>query len=411
VKILLCSISSPHELTGIGKYNGELVEWFRDKGHHVDVLTTLPYYPYWEIYKGYENDKFKIERSERGNIYSVRLPVSKNVSTLRRIMMDVVFGLKTVVRLPRLAYRQKYDIIVLVLPPITAFLSAIFGKVAGRSKLHIHVQDLQLEAAGDLDLLPAPLLNLLERFEKYCLAKADLVTTISNKMADQLRRKITNDSPTVSLLENWADTDIIKPIPDKSWLKNKYEYPEDTFLVVYSGNIGEKQGVGQLLAVASMLENHKKIQFLILGDGAGKKKLLEKNKELNLSNVRFGELVAESHLNRMLNGSDIQLVLQKKMAGDSFLPSKYINILSAGIPSVITAQKGTALYTMATENKTSIVVEAENTTMLAEAVLRLFNKKEFRKRLAKNSRMLALQSYGKDEILNNLQQTYMRMLN
>jgi hypothetical protein len=25
--------------------------------------------------------------------------------------------------------------------------------------------------------------------------------------------------------------------------------------------------------------------------------------------------------------------------------------------------------------------------------------------------MLALQSYGKDEILNNLQQTYMRMLN
>jgi colanic acid biosynthesis glycosyl transferase WcaI len=166
-----------------------------------------------------------------------------------------------------------------------------------------------------------------------------------------------------------------------------------------------------MLAVASMLENHKKIQFLILGDGAGKKKLLDKNEELNLSNVRFGELVAESHLNLMLNGSDIQLVLQKKMAGDSFLPSKYINILSAGIPSVITAQKGTALYTMATENKTSIVVEAENTTMLAEAVLRLFNKKEFRKRLAKNSRMLALQSYGKDEILNNLQQTYMRMLN
>lgn len=406
MKILLCSISSPHELTGIGKYNGELVEWFRENGHHVNVLTTMPYYPYWEIYEGYKDENYKVELSDNGNIYAVRLPVSKKVCTARRLMMDGTFGLKTFTRLPQLARRQKYDIIQLVLPPITALPAAIMAKDAGSAKLHIHVQDLQLEAANELNLLPGFMISMLEALEKRCLRSADYVTTISNNMLAQLKSKITQKSTQTGLVENWADTELIKPIDDKSWLKNKMGYPESTFLIVCSGNIGEKQGVGQILPVAKMLKDHENIQFLILGDGAKKQALAKQRQEQNIDNIRLGDLVPKPQLNRMLNGADIQLVLQKKMAADSFFPSKYINIVSAGIPSVVTARPHTELYSIAEEYETSIVVEPENAQMLAEAILRLYKDKKLRSALSDNARRLALERYGKDAILGALEENY-----
>lgn len=410
MKILLYSISSPHEITGIGKYNGELLEWLREKGYQTDMMASLPYYPFWEIYEGYRNEQYKVERSNYGNLYSVLLPVSKNVNSLRRIWIDLVFMLKTLIRVPYLCLKNKYDIILLVLPPLSVFPVAIFSKFLIGAKLHIHVQDLQIEAAREMELLPGQILTVLESIEKICFYFADFVTSISDNMVVQIRKKNSGSSQKVFVIENWADTESTQPIDKKGWLKSEYGFNENTFLVVYSGNIGEKQGVDQILPVAKQLRDIKDVQILILGDGTNKEQLIEKSNKLGLSNITFGNLVPKEHLNLMLNGSDVQLIIQRKEATDSFLPSKYINILSAGIPSIVTAHEGTELHSIVDSNTTSLLVEPENASKLAESILVLYNNEDLRSILSKNSREFALKKYGRESILQRLVDHYKILL-
>ena len=48
------------ELTGIGKYTGEMAVYLAEKKFNVQVLTGLPYYPDWKIKAGYSKFKFQI---------------------------------------------------------------------------------------------------------------------------------------------------------------------------------------------------------------------------------------------------------------------------------------------------------------------------------------------------------------
>lgn len=49
MKILVYGINYSPELTGIGKYTGEMVEWMVQAGHDVRVITAPPYYPQWKV--------------------------------------------------------------------------------------------------------------------------------------------------------------------------------------------------------------------------------------------------------------------------------------------------------------------------------------------------------------------------
>jgi len=49
VKILIHGINFSPELTGIGKYTGEMAEWLTLRGHELRVVTAPPYYPQWQV--------------------------------------------------------------------------------------------------------------------------------------------------------------------------------------------------------------------------------------------------------------------------------------------------------------------------------------------------------------------------
>jgi colanic acid biosynthesis glycosyl transferase WcaI len=55
VRILIHGINFSPELTGIGKYSGEMADWLAEHGHEVRVVTAPPYYPQWRVAEGYAN--------------------------------------------------------------------------------------------------------------------------------------------------------------------------------------------------------------------------------------------------------------------------------------------------------------------------------------------------------------------
>lgn len=61
MKILVYGINYSPELTGIGKYTGEMVEWLVAQGHEVRVITAPPYYPQWQVGENYSARRYKRE--------------------------------------------------------------------------------------------------------------------------------------------------------------------------------------------------------------------------------------------------------------------------------------------------------------------------------------------------------------
>jgi colanic acid biosynthesis glycosyl transferase WcaI len=58
-RILVLSSNYYPEPTGIGKFNGEMIEWLSKNGFECGVITTFPYYPYWKTQFPYINKIFR----------------------------------------------------------------------------------------------------------------------------------------------------------------------------------------------------------------------------------------------------------------------------------------------------------------------------------------------------------------
>ncbi|PJC71406.1 MAG: colanic acid biosynthesis glycosyltransferase WcaI, partial [Zetaproteobacteria bacterium CG_4_8_14_3_um_filter_59_5] len=59
MKVLISGINYSPELTGIGKYTGEMAEWLSEQGHEVRVVAAPPYYPEWKVRDGYSALRYR----------------------------------------------------------------------------------------------------------------------------------------------------------------------------------------------------------------------------------------------------------------------------------------------------------------------------------------------------------------
>jgi colanic acid biosynthesis glycosyl transferase WcaI len=174
----------------------------------------------------------------------------------------------------------------------------------------------------------------------------------------------------VIFFPNWSDTSFFYPLNNKADLKEEFGFGKEDKLALYSGAIGEKQGLESILFAAKELKNVSGLKFVICGNGPYKEKLEALSMEMQLDNLFFMPLQPLEKFNRFLNMADIHLVIQKVNAGDLVMPSKLTNILAAGGLAIVTANPGTSLFELIAEYKMGILSEAENQEVLNNSIKR-----------------------------------------
>lgn len=373
-RVLLLAGNFYPETTGIGKYNGEMFEWLSKQGYSCTVVTTFPYYPDWKIQNPYAKRCFWFKSElvpvENGlPIKIIRCPhyVPKNPSGSKRILSEFSFFLTAHFVLFYLLFKKKFDYIISVAPPFEIGLLGIFFKAIKGGKIVYHIQDLQIDAARDLGIIKSKfIINYFLWIEKFILNNADFISTISPGMREKIKAKCSKE---VLLFPNWVDTNSFFPIVNKALSKSNYGFNSTDTVVLYSGAIGNKQGLENILHSAKALAYLGHLKFAICGSGPYKENLLKLKEELNLSNVFFLPLQPLNEFNTFLNMADIHLVIQKKGADNLFLPSKLCAILSVGGVAIVTAIKDTSLYNMIHTHNTGILIEPENQSALDTAIL------------------------------------------
>jgi colanic acid biosynthesis glycosyl transferase WcaI len=95
--------------------------------------------------------------------------------------------------------------------------------------------------------------------------------------------------------------------------------------------------------------------------------------------------------------ADIHLLTQSPDAADLVLPSKLSGMLASGRSVIATCRPGTEISEIVSQ--CGVVVEPENASDLAGAVVRLADNREFRLELGRRARAFAETSFERDAVL------------
>jgi colanic acid biosynthesis glycosyl transferase WcaI len=361
------------EPTGIGKYNAEMIDWLAAHNYDCGVVTTYPYYPFWKIQEPYTNKSAWYKKEQRYVNEHVSLTVYRcphyvpAVPTgIKRILSDISFFISAFFQFVRLLFRKKYNYVLVVAPPFQiGLLGYLYKKIKG-SRLIYHIQDLQIDAGVELGMIKSKyLIRLMFGLERFIIRKADFVSSISEGMIKKIKAKYNRP---VLLFPNWADTTVFFPIANKEALKQQFNFLPTDKIILYSGAIGEKQGLQALLYTALELREASYIKFIICGSGPYKDRLVEMAGKLALHNVHFMPLQPTEKFNRFLNMADVHLVMQKANENELFMPSKLTTICAVGGLVVVTASENTSLYNLVHNHNLGILIAPEDQSALTDAI-------------------------------------------
>ena len=393
MKILIHGINFSPELTGIGKYSGEMAEWLAAQGHQVRAVTAPPYYPQWRVADGYVNgwsrDKDcglrtegKSLRSEQGGsliVYRCPLWVPAQPSGLKRLLHLASFALSSFpVMLRQILWRP--DVVMVIEPPLmSAPVALLVARFCG-ARAWLHVQDFEVDAAFELGLLKGGLARrLVTGLERWLMRRFDRVSTISQRMHQRLLDKGV-DAAKAKLAVNWVDMAqfALPTVEGVAAYRGELSIPDSAVVALYSGNMGGKQGLDVLAGVVRLcFDSDAAIVFVFCGNGPGRADLMARCQ--GLPNVRFMDLQPAKRLPDLLAMADIHLLPQRADAADLVMPSKLTGMLASARPVVATAYADTELATVV--QSCGLVVPPCDPLAFANALQALATDKALRERL------------------------------
>jgi colanic acid biosynthesis glycosyl transferase WcaI len=339
--VLITTPSYAPELTGVGRYTGELAVGLAARGIVTDVVCPPPHYPGWHVRPPYSAARYSAEKLDGVRVWRCPIFLRRNASGLVRLLTSLSFGLTAS---PVLIWRilsQRPDVVLCVEPTLATAPAALLAGWLVGARTVLHVQDLEVDAAlavGHIRLAK-PLLSFVYGVERILMRQFDQIVTISTKMLMAIERKGVAAERLV-LLRNWVDVERIYPLATPNAYRDELDL-SDRFVCLYSGQIGRKQALHLVLDAAESLTDDPRFAFVVAGDGPERENL-----ELRygaLPNVRFLPLQPEARLPEFLNLADCHMLPQDAGMSELVLPSKLGGMLASGKLILVTADPDSEL--------------------------------------------------------------------
>lgn len=399
MRVLINSINYYPELTGIGKYTTEMAEWLVAEGHEVSVVTAPPYYPAWCIHPGYSGWLYRREAIAGVDVRRCPLWVPRRPSGLKRLAHLLSYALTSLPVVVARAVSWKPQLIITIEPPLFCAPGVALAAKLCRATSWLHVQDYEVDAAFSLGILTS---RKAKRFalwlERQILKRFHRVSSISHRMMERLEEKGVPYERR-EYLPNWVDTKQIGAAKPGVGYRRALNIERDAVVLLYSGNMGEKQGVEILVDAARMLVDEiPRRMFVLCGAGSARDRL--ERQASGLANVRFLPIQPLEEFNNLLNLADIHLLPQRQDAEDLVMPSKLIAMLASGRPVIATARKGTEVANVV--KGCGLTVEPGNVKALCNSIQLLAKDDKLRHVLGTQGRLYATQHLDKDSILRRV---------
>jgi len=368
------------------------------RGHRVTVLTGFPNYPTGVIPETYRGRLFQREDMAGMRVVRAWIYATPNRGFFRRLLNHLSLTFSSI---PASLGVKSVDVVVIESPPLFLGIAGYIISRLKRAPYVFNVADLWPETAVALGALNNPLLvRMAEKLEWFLYRRAARVATVTRGIRHILmERGLTEDR--VVLLTNGVDTDYFHPEIDPTPAIQQLGLDERT-TVAYAGTHGMAQGLETLIEAARLLKDEAGIRFVMVGEGAEKSTLVARTNRYDLKNLDFFPNQPQSFMPHLWAAVGIAVVsLRKLEIFHSALPSKLFEIMAMERPVVLAAE-GEARE-LVLEAEAGIVVEPENPTELAEAILYLAGDAEARQRYGRNGRRYVQAHFSREHLTDVLE--------
>jgi glycosyltransferase involved in cell wall biosynthesis len=237
--------------------------------------------------------------------------------------------------------------------------------------------------------------GLIIRLRNWSLRTARFNVAISPGMREHLIA-CDLDAERVRVNPNWADGDLVYPVPeDQNPLREDWGL-QGKFVVGYSGNLGRIHDTETIRHAVEQIRESLNVTFLFIGGGSGYASLENENKQGRLKCAEFQPYQPREQLHLSLSVPDVHLVsLAPAMEGLAFA-SKLYGILAAGRPTIYIGAPRSETAKLLEDAGCGIGLEAGKPEALIAAIQHLKDNPKVCQVMGRRARYLFEREYDKD---------------
>lgn len=402
--ILFITDNFPPEVNAPASRTFEHCRKWAAEGHQVTVVTCAPNFPMGRVYDGYRNRV--LYREEMSGIATIRVItfITSNSGFFSRILDYLSFMASAIVAG---LFVKKVDIIVATSPQFFTTIAAFILSKIKRKPWVFELRDLWPDSISAVGALRSPrVLGMLEKLELFLYKKANLIVTVTYSFRQNLiARGIA--SAKIKTVTNGVDLERFSPRQKAQNLISDLEL-QGKFVVGYIGTHGMAHGLETIIDAAEIVQKSDLgdgVQFLFLGDGAMKSRLIQRAHQLQLNNVIFLDSVQKDQVVSYWTILDLCIVhLKKDPLFETVIPSKIFESMAMGIPLVHCVPGESA--SIVADRGAGLVCQPEDATAIALAILESKGDQTLLERFSKNGLDCA-KEYSREQLamkmLNHLQ--------
>lgn len=287
----------------------------------VEVYTTMP-----NRYDTYHAEASAFE--ERGNLIIHRIALPAHESGMMDQIKSFYTYFKEVIRLNK---GQKADLIFASSSRLfTAFLGYILS-IKYKKPLYLDIRDIFVDTISDV--IKSPIIKLfmlpvLKLIEYQTFSNAVHINLISGGFKTYFQQF---KGVEFSEFTNGIDDEFLQVKPNLVSLRKEHHAIKT---IVYAGNIGEGQGLHKIIPQAAVMLGER-YQFIIIGDGGAKGKLLSELQKRHVTNVEIRKPIQRNLLIEEYQKADyLFLHLNDLDAFKKVLPSKIFELATFDSPMI-----------------------------------------------------------------------------
>lgn len=380
------------------RINDMCQEWVK-RGYKVSVVTGIPNYPMGKTFEGYGLTKKRHEIWNGIEIY--RIPLIPRGTGSLGMMTNYVSFMVSGMLAGKLKNIKADYVFSFEVSPMTQVLTGISFAKKLKVPHFLYVQDLWPENVITVTGINNPMIiKPIDKMVDYIYKNSDQIFATSPSFVDAIcNRKEKVNREKVHYWPQYAEEfyhpcekKIINEIPD-----------DNSFKVIFTGNIGTAQGLQILPETAKLLKNEN-IKFVMVGDG---RYLEEFKNEINRKGVENQFVMIPRQpaekIPELLCACDAAfLSFQDNPLWSKTIPAKLQSYMACGMPVIASAQGETERVIR--EADCGVCSTIGDAKMLSRNIRKMMN--EDLDNMGKKSREYFLKNFNKQILMDKMEEYF-----
>lgn len=311
--LLLHQYYLEEEDPGGSRWN-EMTSMWVAQGHDVTVIAGMVHANGSEKRPEYKGKYLVVKRQGGVTVYRTHVSEAYNSGFLGRLWGYFSFMFSSLWA-GIFKVKAHFDVVIVTSPPLFIGVSGYFISRLKRIPMVFEIRDLWPESAIDTGILTNKfVIKAAYWFEAFIYRKSKLINVLTPAFYNTLKDKKKVDEKKLILIPNAADFSLSEEVLrnfDRNSFRKEHDL-EDHFVITYVGAHGVANHLDQILDAGKKLEDTN-VLFLLIGQGMEKKRLIEKAKMMNVTNVRFLDPVPKKEVFKFIIASEMGASILKKV--------------------------------------------------------------------------------------------------